>query len=88
MRNKANFQKSQMFITVISAMSYNEKLTLDTWSKRTQTNPILPAMSGKIALPVRHSFPVLRSFSEGGSEVEGSVVSWTARGYFLTSKRC
>jgi hypothetical protein len=43
MRNKANFPKSQMFITVISTMNYNEKTTLDTWSKQTQTNPILPA---------------------------------------------
>jgi hypothetical protein len=31
-------------------MSYSEKLKLDTWSKRTQTNPILPASAGKIAL--------------------------------------
>jgi hypothetical protein len=39
MQNKANFQKSQMFITAISTTNYNEKLTMDTWSKRTQTNP-------------------------------------------------
>jgi hypothetical protein len=36
--------------------------------KQTQSKPILPAMAGKIALPVRHSLPVLRSFSEGGSD--------------------
>jgi hypothetical protein len=42
-------------------MNYNEKMKLDTWSKRTQTKPILPAsMAGKIAL----------------SEVEGPVVSY------------
>jgi hypothetical protein len=41
MRNKANFRKSQMFITVVSTMNYNEKWTMDTWSKQTQTNPIL-----------------------------------------------
>jgi hypothetical protein len=40
MRNKANFQKSQMFITSIKTIDYNEKSTLDTWSKRTQSNPI------------------------------------------------
>jgi hypothetical protein len=51
MQNEPNFKKSQMFITTISTTSYNEKLKLDTWSKRTQTNPILPAyVAGKIAL--------------------------------------
>ncbi len=40
MQNKANFLKSQIFITVISTKSYNEKCELDTWLKRTQTNPI------------------------------------------------
>jgi hypothetical protein len=56
-------------------MSYNEKSKLDTWSKQTQTKPILPAMAGKIAPLLRMSFilmglvpPVLRSFSEGGSD--------------------
>jgi hypothetical protein len=58
MRNEPNFSKSQIFITIITTTSYNEKSKLDTWSKRTQTNPILPAyMAGKIAL----------------SEVEGPV---------------
>ena len=50
-----------MFITVISTTNYNEKAAVDSWSKRTQTKPILPAsMAGKIAL----------------SEVEGPVVSY------------
>ncbi len=40
-----------MFITLVSKKSYNEKPTLDTWSKRTQTNPNLPTyMVGKFAL--------------------------------------
>jgi hypothetical protein len=30
-----------MFITLVSTMNYNEKVALDTWSKRTQTKPIL-----------------------------------------------
>jgi hypothetical protein len=47
-----------MFITAVSTITYNENDALDTWSKRTQTKPILPAMAGKIAL----------------SEVEGPVV--------------
>jgi hypothetical protein len=41
MRNKPNFQKSQIFITAISTMDYSEKMKLDTWSKQTQTKPIL-----------------------------------------------
>ncbi len=45
--------------------SYSKKINLDTWSKRTQTNPILPApVAGKIALsavegPVRIAVPNL-----------------------------
>jgi hypothetical protein len=40
-----------MFITIVSTRDYGEKCKLDTWLKRTQTNPILPAsMAGKIAL--------------------------------------
>jgi hypothetical protein len=50
MRNEPNFSKSQIFITSMKTMSYNEKSELDTWSKRTQTKPILPASAGKIAL--------------------------------------
>ena len=51
MRNEPNFQKSQMVVTLVKTMSYNEKCKMDTWSKRTQTNPILPAyVAGKIAL--------------------------------------
>jgi len=56
MPNKANFLKSQMFITSIKTMNYSEKLKLDTWSKRTQTKPILPAMAGKIAPLFRMPF--------------------------------
>jgi hypothetical protein len=51
MRNKANFKKSQMVVTSVLTRNYNENPTLDTWSKQTQTKPILPAyMAGKIAL--------------------------------------
>ena len=39
MRNKANFRKSQMFITATVTMNYNEKSIMDTWSKQTQTKP-------------------------------------------------
>jgi len=34
-----------MFITDFLTMNYNEKCKLDTWSKQTQTNPILPAVA-------------------------------------------
>jgi len=72
MQNEPNFSKSQMFITVVSTTNYNEKPAMDTWLKRTQTKPILPAMAGKIALPVRHSL------GDGGSAVEGPVGSLPA----------
>jgi hypothetical protein len=56
MQNEPNFSKSQMFITLVLTIGYNEKSKLDTWSKRTQTKPILSAyVADKIALPVRHS---------------------------------
>jgi endonuclease/exonuclease/phosphatase family metal-dependent hydrolase len=51
MRNEPNFQKSQMFIKAVTTTNYNEKLTMDTWSKRTQTKPILSTcVADKIAL--------------------------------------
>jgi hypothetical protein len=46
MQNEPNFSKSQMFITLIRTRNYNKKWTMDTWSKQTQTNPILPAYGG------------------------------------------
>jgi hypothetical protein len=46
MQNEPNSQKSQMFITVVLTTNYNEKTTLDTWSKQTQTKPILSAPGG------------------------------------------
>ena len=77
MRNEPNLRQSQIFITLTSKMSYNEKCELDTWSKRTQTNPILPASAGKIAPLFRMSFilrgPVFRSFSEGGFYIVQNV---------------
>jgi hypothetical protein len=45
MQNEANFSKSQVFITVAMTMNYNGKSTMDTWSKRTQTKPILSAVT-------------------------------------------
>src|SRR4030043_385816 len=51
MQNEPNFQKSQMFITLMKTRNYSEKMKLDTWSKRTQTNPILPVLvADKIAM--------------------------------------
>ncbi len=43
MRNEPNFQKVKRVVTQVLITNYNEKLTMDTWSKRTQTNPIYPA---------------------------------------------
>jgi RNA polymerase sigma-70 factor, ECF subfamily len=60
MRNKPNFPKSQMFIKVVSTTNYNEKWTMDTWSKQTQTNPILPAPLFRV------SFTLMGSASGGG----------------------
>jgi hypothetical protein len=45
MRNKANFPKSQMFITLLKTTNYNEKVALDSWSKQTQTKPTCPERS-------------------------------------------
>jgi 3-deoxy-D-manno-octulosonic-acid transferase len=43
MRNKANFSKSQMFVTQVLTSNCDEKVKMDTWSKQTQTKPILCA---------------------------------------------
>jgi len=43
MRNEPNFQKVKRVVTQVLTRNYNEKLTMDSWSKRTQTNPILSA---------------------------------------------
>jgi len=48
MRNKANFRKSQMFITVVPTMNYNEKLAMDTWSKQSQTKPTCPERGRRV----------------------------------------
>jgi hypothetical protein len=53
MRNEPNFSKSQIFVTLIKTTNYSKKCKLDTWSKRTQTKPILSAaQADKIALSV------------------------------------
>ena len=41
MRNEPNFQKAKKVVRQVLTTNYNEKWTLDTWSKRTQTKPIL-----------------------------------------------
>jgi hypothetical protein len=46
MQNEPNFSKSQILITSISTMNYNEKPTVDSWSKQTQTKPISSASGG------------------------------------------
>jgi hypothetical protein len=53
MRNKANFSKSQMFVTQVLTSNCNEKLKLDTWLKQTQTKPIL----GSAVLCLRQVYP-------------------------------
>jgi hypothetical protein len=77
MQNKANFRKSQMFITLISTTNYNEKYAMDTWSKQTQTKPILLSlMAGKIALSAVEG-PVV-------SSVESFILGFlTFRSYFI-----
>jgi hypothetical protein len=40
MQNEPNFRNGEMFLTPVTSTAYNEKCKLDTWSKRTQTNPI------------------------------------------------
>ncbi len=59
MQNEPNFSKSQMFTTIVKKRNYSEKCTMDTWSKQTQTKPILPAY-GKLAR---------RSLGEGGKNL-------------------
>ena len=67
MRNEPDFSKSQMFITLIRTTNYNKKWTMDTWSKRTQTNPNLPAtpFGGRTQFMVSK-----RSESNGSNPVE------------------
>ena len=37
-----------MFITLMNTTNYSEKCNLDTWLKRTQTNPTCPERSRRI----------------------------------------
>jgi hypothetical protein len=46
-----------MFITVISTMNYNEKWTMDTWSKQTQTKPILSRAQSRDLILLRTTLP-------------------------------
>jgi len=58
MQNKPNLGKSQMLITVVSTTIYNEKCTMDTWSKQTQikpnSKPILPKSNPISTRPTSH----------------------------------
>jgi hypothetical protein len=82
-----------MFITLAKTMNYNEKQTMDTWSKRTQTNPILPATAGKIAPLFRMPFilmgpaPLFRvSFTLMGSAIiykKKALLFSRAHGFFI-----
>ena len=50
MQNEPNLRQSQIFITPITIRNYNEKCTMDSWSKRTQNKPnqtqFYPPMDG------------------------------------------
>ena len=39
-QNKPNFRKTKMNIIPYMTRNYNEKWTMDSWSKQTQSNPI------------------------------------------------
>jgi len=63
MRNEPNFSKSQMFITLITTTNYNKKWQMDTWSKRTQTNPIFGTTDPPCYNPphaIRHTHDYIR----------------------------
>jgi len=45
MQNKPNLGQSQNFITAVLKKNCNRKCELDTWSKQTQSNPILYRLS-------------------------------------------
>ncbi len=61
MPNEPNLGQSQIFIIPLYITSYSEKCKLDTWSKRTQTKPILPAIAGKFALSEAEGPVVMRN---------------------------
>jgi hypothetical protein len=71
MRNKPNFQKSQMFITVVSTRNYNEKLMMDTWSKQTQTKPI---SKGILAMRVILGVKIYADFGQRTSALSLATV--------------
>jgi hypothetical protein len=73
MQNEPNFSKSQMFITPIATRNYSKKMKLDTWSKQTQTKPILPAtlIGGFISLR-----QIEYSFTSWTLDLIGFVVWW------------
>jgi hypothetical protein len=55
-----------MFITVVLTTNYNEKRTMDTWSKRTQTKPICSELVEPILFGLkRYGFLVRTMVSVG-----------------------
>jgi hypothetical protein len=70
MQNEPNFQKSQMFITLISTTNYNEKSKMDTWSKQTQTKPICSELAcperGRRVEPILSAEALAKADSKGG----------------------
>jgi hypothetical protein len=93
MQNEPNFQKSQMFITIVSTMNYSEKSKLDTWSKRTQTKPILKSASATIKLLTyllinlinRYGFNIV--LRVGTIRIETSAIRFNCRDATVSSIR-
>jgi hypothetical protein len=87
MRNKANFQKSQMLVTQLNTKNYNEKWTMDTWSKQTQTNPIKPnfirlRQIQKAGFRIRILTSRIKSFDGATGEV--TMIGRLYHGYSIT----
>jgi hypothetical protein len=54
-----------MFITVVSIRNYNEKWTMDSWSKQTQTNPISESVpAAKIGNPTSSSIEYIQLLTD------------------------
>jgi hypothetical protein len=64
---KPNSEIPKMTITIVMTTTNNYEQPTMNYSKQTQTNPILPAFAGKIALPALECH-------YRGSKVEGPVV--------------
>ncbi len=81
MPNEPNLGQSQIFISPMKTTDYNEKSKLDTWSKRTQTNPIYKAqrilycllyrMFGKLSFGLKESTRITRMVVLAGIDEAG-----------------